>query len=336
MRRPRPLRCALLAATAVLTVLPGTAAVATVDGFAPVNRPGPALSVPSDRLAAALACTPNVTRGQQTVLFVPGTTLNPRDYAWNWSRALDKLNRPHCTVTLPDDTTGDIQTAAEYVVHAIRTIAARTDRKVQVLGHSQGGMLPRFALRFWPDVRALVDDYIAFAATNHGTVIAGPLCTAGCAPAIWQQAIGSNYQQALNSDQETFPGISYTAIYTHDDQIVQPNLNDHGSTSLHGPGEITNVAVQDVCPADAADHIAVGTYDPVAYALAMDALDHHGPANPRRIPQSVCAQMVMPGVEPSTLATNLSQLWQQIMTALLADPRVDAEPALKPYTKADR
>src|SRR5258708_35846141 len=117
--------------------------------------------------------------------------------------------------------------------------------------------------------------------------------------------------------------------------MVQHKLNEHGSTSLHGHGEITNVAVQDLCPSDAADHIAVGTYDPVAYALAMDALDHPGPANPHRIPQSVCTQVVMPGVDPSTLVTNLSQLWQQIMTALLTDPRVDAEPALKPYTKAE-
>jgi hypothetical protein len=41
----------------------------------------------------------------------------------------------------------------------------------------------------------------------------------------------------------------------------------------------------------------------------------------------------MPGVEPSGLATNVSRFWQQIMTALIADPRVNAEPALKPYTK---
>jgi triacylglycerol esterase/lipase EstA (alpha/beta hydrolase family) len=305
MRSLRPLVSGLLAATVVLTLAPGTAAVAAGSGFAPLDRPGPALSVPRAELDAALSCTGNVSRGQQTVLFVPGTTVNPRDYAWNWFRALDKLSRPHCTVTLPFDTTGDIQVAAEYVVSAIRTIYARTGRTVQVMGHSQGGTIPRFALRFWPDLRAEVDDYIAIAATNHGTVIVGPMCTAGCAPAIWQQGIDSSLMRAMNSGQETFAGISYTAIYTHTDQIVQPNLDNRGSTSLHGPGAITNVATQDVCPANTADHIAIGTYDPVAYALALDALDHPGPANPRRIPPSVCTQMVMPGVEPSGLATNV-------------------------------
>jgi hypothetical protein len=94
------------------------------------------------------------------------------------------------------------------------------------------------------------------------------------------------------------------------DQIVQPNLDDQGSTSLHGPGEITNVAVQDLCPTDTADHIAVGTWDPVAYALAMDALDHSGPADPRRIPKSVCSEVFMPGVDPIGFAADLSGAWK--------------------------
>jgi triacylglycerol esterase/lipase EstA (alpha/beta hydrolase family) len=334
-------RIAVLAAGALaLTILvaaPGPAASATAGGFAPLDRPGPALSVPEDQLAAALSCTSSAGAGRQTVLFVPGTTVNPSDnYSWNWFRALDKLGRPYCAVTLPFDTTGDIQVAAEYVVHAIRAIHARTGRRVQVLGHSQGGAVPRFALRFWPDLRGMVDDYIAFGATNHGTVIAGPLCTSGCAPAIWQQAIGSNFVQAMNSYQETFPEISYTAIYTHLDQIVQPNLDDQGSTSLHGPGEITNVAVQDLCPTDTADHIAVGTWDPVAYALAMDALDHSGPADPRRIPKSVCSEVFMPGVDPIGFAADLSGAWKKIGSSLATDPRVNTEPALKPYTMAER
>jgi triacylglycerol esterase/lipase EstA (alpha/beta hydrolase family) len=268
------------------------------------------------------------------VLFVPGTTVNPSAYSWTWLRALDQLGRPHCEVTLPYDTTGDIQIAAQYVVSAIRTIAARTHRKVQVMGHSQGGIIPRFALRFWPDLRTKVDDYIAFAATNHGTVIAGPMCKAGCQPAIWQQALGSRFIQAMNSYQETFAGISYTQIYTHLDQIVQPNLDEHGSTSLTGPGDITNVATQDVCPANLADHIAVGSYDPVAYALAVDALEHPGPADPQRISSSVCAQAVMPGLEPSTVALNLPWDWALIMRSLMTDPRVHAEPALALYTQA--
>lgn len=332
--RGGPRLALVLAAAATLTCVPGPA-VAAGPAFAPVDRPGPALSVPTAKLEAALACTGNVARGRQTVLFVPGTTVNPReDYAWNWFRALDKLGRPYCAVTLPFNTTGDTQIASEYVVHAIRSIYATTKVKVQVIGHSQGGTEPRFALRFWPDLRAKVDDYIAFAATNHGSSLIRGLCAPTCAPALWQQIDNSAYIQAMNSHQETFAGISYTQIYTHLDQFVQPNLDDTGTTSLTGPGDITNVATQDVCPANTAEHIAVGTYDPVAYALAMDALTHAGPADPARLAASVCDEVLMPGVDPRTFLTNLADAYNQIFISLTTDPRVDAEPELKSYTQA--
>jgi triacylglycerol esterase/lipase EstA (alpha/beta hydrolase family) len=339
MRVPRRLFPALSAATTalalVVSVAPGPAAAAAAAEFAPIDRPGPALSVPQDKLDGALVCTQNASRGRQTVLLVPGTTVDPReDYSWNWFRALDKLGRPYCAVTLPGYTTGDTQIASEYVVNAIRAIYARTGRKVQVMGHSQGGTEPRFALRFWPDLRRKVDDYIAFAATNHGSPLIRTICVPNCSAALWQQLDGSSYVKAMNSYQETFAGISYTAIYTHFDQFVRPAEDDHGTTSLHGPGEITNVALQDVCPTDTAEHIAVGTYDPVAYALAMDALDHPGPADPKRIDHAVCTETFMPGVEPRSFPANVADAWNRIMDSLATDPRVDGEPPLKPYTMA--
>jgi hypothetical protein len=324
---------AALSATLAVGVGPAAAGQAPDTAFASVDRPGPALSVPTEKLRGALACTDNVGPGRQTVLFVPGTTINPReDYSWNWFRALDKLGRPYCAVTLPFNTTGDAQIASEYVVHAIRVINARTQRKVQVIGHSQGGTEPRFAMRFWPDLRGKVDDYIAFAPTNHGSALIHGLCQPSCTPALWQQLDGSDYIRAMNSHQETFAGISYTVIYTHFDQFVQPNLDDSGTSSLSGPGDITNVATQDVCPVNTADHLSVGTYDPVAYALAMDALDHTGPADPSRIASSVCTEVFMPGIDPRTFATSYADLNAQIFVSLTLDPRVDAEPPLKPYT----
>lgn len=315
---------------------PAAAGAAPDAAFAAIDRPGPPLSVPSDKLRGALACTDNVGPNRQTVLFVPGTTVNPReDYSWNWLRAMDKLGRPYCAVTLPFNTTGDTRIASEYVVHAIRAIHARTQRKVQVIGHSQGGTEPRFALRFWPDLRTKVDDYIGFAPTNHGSALIRGICRPNCAPALWQQLDGSDYIKAMNSHQETFAGISYTVIYTHYDQFVQPNLDDSGTSSLRGPGDITNVATQDLCPANLADHLSVGTYDPVAYALAMDALDHPGPADPARVAPSVCTEVFMPGVDPRTFPTTYADLNAQIFGSLMLDPRVDAEPALRPYTLLD-
>lgn len=312
------------------------------EEFAPVDRPGPELEVPEAALDAALRCTANaVDADTEVVLFVPGTTLTPTDdFGWNWFPALDELARPYCSVTLPNHAMTDTQVSAEYVVHAIRAVHGMSGRRVDVVGHSQGGTEPRFALRFWPDLRPMVDDYVALAATNHGSIaINGVLCTpaTGCSESLWQQTLNSHYTQAINSRQETFAGISYTQIYTRTDEFVQPNLDDTGTTSLHtGDGDITNVALQDVCPTGVtSEHLAVGTYDPVAYALAMDALDHDGPAEPGRIDPAVCARLFMPGVDPVAFPGNYAALVATIAQQLALHPKVAAEPELRSYTLAD-
>src|SRR5438309_2044305 len=83
--------------------------------------------------------------GRRPVLLVPGTNLDPSsNYSWNYERAFAALHWPYCTVTLPYHTMGDVQVAGEYVVYALRTVAARAGRSVDVLGYSQGGMLPRW------------------------------------------------------------------------------------------------------------------------------------------------------------------------------------------------
>ncbi|MGK3209270.1 lipase family alpha/beta hydrolase [Amycolatopsis sp. MEPSY49] len=154
-----------------------------------------------------------------------------------------------CSVTLPDNAMTDTQVSAEYAVNAIRRVRELSGRKVDVIGHSQGGTEPRFALRFWPDLRDDVDDYVGLGATNHGSVVIDAMCVPGCSESLWQQRYGSNYTRAMNSYQQTFPGISYTQIYTRTDEFVQPNLDDSGTTSLHGGGgAITNVALQDIAP----------------------------------------------------------------------------------------
>lgn len=335
--RSRGAAAILLAVLAALTALPG-ASSATASGFAPLDRPGPALSVPATRLRSALTCTANLrTSPLEPVLLVPGTTLTPsRNYSWNYERAFASQHRPWCAVTLPRSAMGDIQIAGEYVVHAIRAMHRATGRKVQILGHSQGGMVPRWALRFWPDTRTMVDDVIGMAPSNHGTVDTYALCPPliGCAPALWQQTRGSAFLTALNSGAETFAGISYTNIYTMLDEIVVPNLGPAGSSSLHtGSGTITNVAVQDVCPGHVTDHLLIGTSDPVAYALVMDALTHRGPANPARIDHAVCARPVQPGVDPATFPTDLAGTGAYIGRVLLSTPHVSHEPALRAYTR---
>ena len=325
---------AAAAAAAVWAALVAAPALAGTGSYAPLDRPGPTLSVPTAKLKAALTCTAGIAgAARDPILLVPGTDLTAQtNYSWNYERALAALHWPYCAVTPPVDETGDIQIVGEYIVYALRTIVHDSGRKVDVVGYSQGGMVPRWALRFWPDTRALVHDMIGIDPSNHGTLDANALCRQECLPADWQQADGSHFLNALNSGAETFAGIDYTVIFSRTDEVVVPNLDSSGSSSLHtGAGTIANIAVQQICPNDTSDHLAMGSYDPVAYALVVDALTHSGVADPARIPSTVCAQPFQPGVDPPMFAANYAGYLEQIGRAQSGDPMVPAEPPLACY-----
>jgi hypothetical protein len=287
-------------------------ATANAAAYAPLNQPGPPLTVPPAQLRASLYCEPSVRNAsKEPVLLNPATGVTPAEnYSWNWEPALDKLGIPWCTYTAPYHTLGDIQTSGEYLVYAIRTVHALAHRKIAIMGHSQGGMSMRWPLRFWPDTRTMVDKVIGFSGDNHGTTqFSVAPCKFGCPPGDWQQDYQSNFIRALNSYAETFAGISYTEIYTHTDEVVTPNSGPTATAALHtGGGQIANVATQQVCPTDVYEHLTIGTVDPVAYALAVDALTHSGPADPARIPKSVCSQVYMPGINPLSVNNYLQVL----------------------------
>jgi Lipase (class 2) len=341
VRRGVPGRGLAGAIAVVALLLPAGAGAVT---YAPLDQPGPALSVPQDKLNASLQCSGDLASGPAPVLLVPGTGSNPEhNFSWNWEPALTNLGISWCAVTLPDNALGDVQVAGEYVVNGIRTMYQQAGRRISIIGHSQGGMVPRWPLRFWPDTRSMVDDQIGFAPSNHGTTGAETLCSVSCAAADWQQSDKSEFIKALNSYKETFAGISYTEIYTHNDEVVTPNSDDTGSSSLHtGDGAITNVAVQDLCPGDVSEHLAVGTQDLVAYDIAIDALQHPGPADPTRAKASdsaICTPPVpplglMPGINPVTYPTDLANATADLLANTAAAPAITSEPPLACYVTA--
>jgi pimeloyl-ACP methyl ester carboxylesterase len=219
---------------------------------------------------------------------------------------------------LPGSAMADIQVAGEYIVYSIRTMHQLAGRRISIVGHSQGGMVSRWALRFWPDTRPLVDDLVGLAPSNHGTLDAGPMCDLGCAPAIWQQRNNARFIAALNSGQETLPGISYTVVYTRTGSVVTPNFDTTGSSSPHSGGAaITSGAIQDVCPLDLAEHVSVGTYDKTA--------------DPKRVPRSVCVKPLQPGVNPAPFTTDFAAAAAYLTLTLATYPHVAAEPPLACY-----
>ncbi len=321
------LKLGLAAIAAAALAAPGVA-----QAYPPLDAPGPALSVAPPQVEANMECSPGVQGASRApVLLLHGTGSNSHsNWSWNYIPAFNSAGIPWCTLDSPAFGNDDVQVNGEYVVYAIRKMFTLAGRRISIIGHSQGGMLPRWALRFWPDTRAMVDDVIAYAATNHGTTQARLTCVTECAAAGWQQRDDSKFIAALNSGQETFAGISYTNVYTRTDETVQPNADDTGSTSLHtGPGEITNVATQDICPLEVYEHLMIGTISPTAYALALDALSHPGPAVESSVSPLVCVQVLMPGINPLSFPFDALAAFIDLYSAPSTD--VPAEPPLRCY-----
>ncbi|WP_037077430.1 esterase/lipase family protein [Pseudonocardia spinosispora] len=331
MYRTRKWATGIAVATVALVSLGVPLASASTDS-------SPKLRVSADRLEKALECHELGGGTGSPVLLIHGTTSQgQKNFDWNYEPALRDLDRPYCTLNLPNNGTSDIQISAEYVVDAIRTMYDEADRKVTIIGWSQGGMIGRWALKYFPDTRDKLEEIVGLASSNHGTKMFNTYCAArhGCPEAFWQQSVGSKFLTELNSGQETYPGIDYTEIYTYTDEIVVPNLPSDSSSSLStkGPGHVRNVAVQSICPGHVADHFMLGSTDPVAFALAKDAITHDGPADKSRIDRAVCTKAVMPAVNPTSLLLNESRFLGASVGSMAKYKNVPAEPKLAGYVK---
>ena len=300
------------------------------------NPRGPVLRTAVDKLAAALRChdAPRSSDGEPALLVHGGALTGSESWDWNYVPALNNAGIDVCTVDLPDRALTDIQVSAEYVVYAVRQMREHYHSKVDILGHSEGPVVARWAIKFWPDVRNSVDDMVGLEAAYHGTAVTNIFCATGsCIPVAWQLAIGSNLLTALNADDETPGEVSYTSIYSLTDDGVLPQLPQ--SVSEQGDGA-TNVPIQSICPARVVSHIQALT-DAVAYAVVLDAFTHPGPADPSRIDRSVCGQLLLPGVTLASFAIHLATISATLYTysSGIAYPTVKREPPLRCYARPE-
>ncbi|MQA08457.1 MAG: hypothetical protein GEU98_07875 [Pseudonocardiaceae bacterium] len=304
----------------------------------PETEPGPPLEQPEAELDKTLHCDDAIdSAGKTPVLFVPGTTAEgPENFSWNYMAVLRNEGHPVCWVDYPYPTRGwrDMQISSENVVHAIRVMYERSGKKVSTIGHSQGGLHPVWAARFWPDIKDKLDDAISLGSPFQGSVMATAYCEglgafqSGCQESFWQFTKGSNWTRALNAEHVP-AGPSYSSLYTRFDEFAAPGKE---ASALAGSA---HVAVQDVCRGRAVEHFSL-VVDAAAYALVRDALKHEGPADPGRVDNSVCAEPFMPIALPE-LAGNLPKLLQMPVWAWLNSPPWtwrNEEPALRHYARA--
>ncbi len=221
-------------------------------------------------------------------------TLENMAYEWNALAPLLK-NNGYCVFALnygqeagrvplfpgaiPPGGTGRIEnSSAQLAAFVDRVRSATGAAEVDIVGHSQGGMMPRHYLRFLGGA-AKVRTLVGLSPSNHGTTLGGLTAlvnlipggpggiTAVCGVACTQQLAGSAFLQNLNSGGDTVPGVKYTVIQTRYDEVVTP----YTSAFLTGPN-VTNIQLQSQCPLDFSEHLAI-SWDHIALRDVLNALD---------------------------------------------------------------
>jgi hypothetical protein len=306
------------------------AALAALAILAPAAHGAePRLTVGKRALARSLHCVGHVAHARRTpLMLVTGTGATGAEAYAIGKPALDRYGAPLCYSDFPHHTTADIQVSVQYLVYGLRTMARRAHRKVAVFGISQGGLLPRVALTYWPSLRAKVSDVIAAAGTQHGTTVGDRAACRreGCVPAAWQQAAGSQFLRALNAKADETPGpASWTTVRSETDEVVQPQTGRHPTSALRGA---TNVDIQAVCPGRKVTHIGTAL-DSVTFALVRDAMKHKGPAKLSRLPADVCAHPYAPGLDDAATTQLLGAAGSLTAARNGSERKVEREPRVR-------
>jgi triacylglycerol esterase/lipase EstA (alpha/beta hydrolase family) len=286
----------------VAVVLTGTVGMATAGAAA-------AAPLPVGNFASGLAteftnpggnppgsdlwsCRPSATHPYPVIL-VHGTLAN-ENFSW---QALSPMlaNAGYCVYAFNyganASTLGhlyglaDIAQSAQQLASFTQSVLAATGAtQVDLVGHSQGGMMPRYYLRFLGGA-ATVHLLVGLAPSNQGTTVDGvatlatlfgdlgvPLLSlAGCVSCT-EQLVGSTFLQHLNSGGGLSPAVRYVVIESKYDEVVTPFTN----AFLPSGPTVQNIVLQRQCPTDFTEHLGI-LYDPIALQDVMNAL---GPDNP--------------------------------------------------------
>ncbi|HEX6469326.1 MAG TPA: alpha/beta fold hydrolase [Streptosporangiaceae bacterium] len=289
LSRPRRLRsllvatASLLAGSLLLAVpsgLPGATRAAAADAIAAAK----ALAAPGVPGANNWSCKPGAAHPRPVVL-VHGTFANGSD---NWLAAAPALaGHGYCVFALTYGAVRGVpvlaaiapvaDSAAQLATFVDGVLAATGAAQADLVGHSQGGMMPRYYLRFLGGA-SKVHTLVGLAPSNHGTTLDGLGTLAAAFPgaldllhstcaACADQIVGSALLRKLNAGGDTVSGVRYTVIATRYDEVVTPYTGQF----LSG-GDVHNVTLQNLCALDIAEHVAIAA-DPVALHEVLNALD---------------------------------------------------------------
>ncbi|MCB5167112.1 alpha/beta fold hydrolase [Streptomyces bambusae] len=243
------------------------------------------------------SCKPSAAHPRPVVL-VHGTLGNSVD---NWLGFAPYLvHRGYCVYSLDYGQLPGVpffhglgpieKSAGQLDAFVDRVLAATGAPEADLVGHSQGGMMPRWYLKFLGGADK-VNALVGIAPDNHGTTLSGltqllPFFPGAeelistATPGLADQIAGSDFLNRLNAGGDTVPGVAYTVIATKYDEVVTP----YRSGFLTGP-DVRNIVVQDLCPLDLSEHVAIGLTDRIAFHAAENALD------PEHAERTTCASV---------------------------------------------
>lgn len=265
----------LLLALGVLTATP--AAPAGADTILPPLPTAPEGDIPGVNV---WTCKPTAARPTPVIL-VHGTFGDRRHLLERLGKSIKAKGFCVYSLDYGNRGTGEIVTSAKQLKAFVAKVRTSTGAaKVSMVGHSQGGMLPRYYIKFLGGA-SVVEDLVGIAPSNHGTKLLpafnpiAPILPGLVCISCDQQAWGSTFLANLNAGDETPGAVSYTQITSRYDEVVVP----HTSGYLAAGARTTNVTIQSKCPFSLSEHVLI-PMDRAAIGIALDALTHVGPARP--------------------------------------------------------
>jgi triacylglycerol esterase/lipase EstA (alpha/beta hydrolase family) len=229
------------------------------------------------------ACKPSTAHPFPVVL-IPGTFSVMEDDFGALAPIL--ANNGYCVFSLNyGGTPGSLVQAIGPAATSVRQVAAFVTKvqqatgvaKVDLVGHSQGGLLGEYYLKVLGGATN-VHTYVGLSPTTHGTTLDGltnlaaffpganNIVGALCAACV-DQEVGSAFLAPLDSGPIAQAGVNYTVIETLNETVVTPV----GSSFIRESG-VTNRYVQSQCVNDTVDHADL-PYDLVTIQDTLDALD---------------------------------------------------------------
>ncbi|HTQ67060.1 MAG TPA: alpha/beta fold hydrolase [Solirubrobacteraceae bacterium] len=167
------------------------------------------------------------------------------------------------------DALGHIENSAKELSSFVNKVLSKTGAsKVDLVGHSQGGMMPNYYIKYLGG-SAKVNELIGLSPSNHGTTLSGVttylerfpfaveiipgLLELLGAPSLPEQEQGSAFMKKLfGSGEPVVTGVKYVVIQTTHDEVVTPYQNAFLSGS-----NVVNITIQNQCPSDGVAHIGM-------------------------------------------------------------------------------